>query len=141
MHNPPIAMTELKFFRLMLVVVALLLLSLGSAWIFLHGKQLAAEEAVSTSFGDYNRYIEACGDGQDSGAWDLAARAYGTLARASATRDRYAEQADGVMWIGAVACLAVVLAFYAFRWAMTGRVRPLWLLRRTRSTAVQTDNP
>jgi hypothetical protein len=134
-------MTELKFFRLMLVVVALLLLSLGSGWAFLHSKQSAAEEAVSTSFGDYNRYIAACGDGQDNGAWDLATRAYGTLARASAARDRYAEQADALMWIGLVGCLAVVLAFYAFRWAMTGRVRPLWVLGRAPSAAAQADNP
>lgn len=141
MHNRRTAMTELKFFRLMLVVVATLALSLGSGWAFLHSRQLAAEEAVSGAFGDYNRYIAACGDGQDSGAWDLATRAYATLARASDARDRYEQQADVAMWIGLVACPAVVLAFYAFRWAMTGRVRPLWLLRRAPSGAPQTDNP
>ena len=131
MHNLRTAMTELKFFRLMLVVVATLVLSLGSGWAFLHSRQMDAEEAVSRSFGDYNRYIAACGDGQDSGAWDLATRAYGALATASGARDRYAEQADVLMWIGSIACPALVLAFYAFRWAMTGRVRPLWLLGAT----------
>jgi hypothetical protein len=123
-------MTELKCFRLMLVVLAALVLSLGSGWAHLHGQRRAAEAAVDASFGDYNRYIAACGDGRDSVAWDLATRSYDTLARASAARDRYAEQADLLVWIGLLAGGAVVLGFYAVRWALTGRVRPLWLLGR-----------
>jgi len=35
-----------------------------------------------------------------------------------------------VLWFGVIASVTLVLAFYAFRWAMTGRVRPLWLLGR-----------
>jgi hypothetical protein len=123
-------MTELKFFRLMLVVVATLVLSLGSGWAYLTSKQRAAEQAVSASFGDYNRYVEACGGRQDGPEWDLARRAYDTLARASAVRDRYSEQADDLLWLGLVVCPALVIGFYAFRWALTGRVRPLWLLGR-----------
>jgi len=121
-------MTELKWFRLMLVVVAALALSLGSGFAYFTSKQHAAEQAVSTSFGDYNRYVEACGGRQDGPEWDLARRAYDTLARASAARDHYAEEASDLLWGGLIVCPALVLGFYAFRWALTGRLRPLWLL-------------
>jgi hypothetical protein len=123
-------MTELKCFRLMLVVVATLLLSLGSGWAWVSTKERAAEQAVSTSFGDYNRYVEACGGRQDGPEWDLAKRAYETLARATAARERYGDLADNLLWVALIVCPALVVGFYAFRWALTGRVRPLWLLGR-----------
>jgi hypothetical protein len=122
-------MTEIKFFRLMLVTLAALAISIGSGCAYLVHKQRAAEVALDSAFGDYNRYIAACGGDKESAAWDLAARAYDSAKSISAVRDAYADRADFLLWIGAVACPALIVMFYALRWAMTGRVRPLWLLR------------
>ena len=80
-------MNEIRGFRLMLVLLAALVIGVGGAWAFLHTRQQAAETAVSDSFGAYNRYIAACGDGKDVAAWDLATRAYDQLAKASEARD------------------------------------------------------
>ena len=121
-------MTELKFFRLTLVLLVAMLLSVGGAWGWLTHKQAQAQTLVDNSFGEYNRYIAACGDERQGEAWDLAKRARATLDRASAQRDAYAEQADEALWFALIAGPALVLAFYALRWAMTGKVRPLWLL-------------
>src|SRR5258706_12212076 len=92
------AMSELKFFRLMLVAVAALVIATGSGWAWSTHKQRQAEAAVDRSFGDYNRYIQACGDDKQGGAWDLAVRANESLRRAAAPRDDYEERADGFMW-------------------------------------------
>ncbi|MBW8828770.1 MAG: hypothetical protein JF606_04940 [Burkholderiales bacterium] len=127
-------MTELKFFRLMLVVLATLVLSLGSGWAYYTHRQHLTEAAIDSAFGEYNRYIAACGDNKEGGAWDLAQRAYDSVSKLSAARDVYAGRAELPLWIGAIVCPALVALFYALRWAMTGRVRPLWLLGR-RSTA------
>src|SRR6266446_10154595 len=62
------SMTELKFFRLMLVVLATLVLSVGSGWAYLTHKQRATEAAIDSAFGEYNRYIAACGDNKASAA-------------------------------------------------------------------------
>jgi len=123
-------MTEIQGFRLMLVLVAAIAFGAGGGWGWLHARERAAETAVDNAFGDYNRYIAACGDGQDSAAWDLARRSYDQLAQASSARDRYADQAEVTMWAGAAAAAVVVAGFYALRWAMTGKVRPLWVLRK-----------
>ena len=122
-------MTELKFFRLMLVLLVAMLLSVGGAWGWFTHKQAEAQAVVDNSFGDYNRFIAACGDDRQGEAWDLAKRAREVLDRASARRDAYAGQAEAVLWFAAIVAPSLVLAFYALRWAMTGKVRPLWLLR------------
>jgi len=114
----------------MLVLLAALLLAFGGAWAFVHAKELAAERAVSESFGAYNRFIEAFGDGKDVAAWDLATRAYSQLEKASAARDEYAGWAEMLLWTGGIAFAVVLAGFYALRWALTGKVRPLWLLGR-----------
>jgi hypothetical protein len=123
-------MTELRFFRLTLVLLVALLLAVGGAWGWFTHRQDQAQRVVDHSFGDYNRYLAACGDERQGEVWDLATRARETLAQATAQRDGYADRAEAALWIGAVAGPALVLAFYALRWAMTGRLRPLWLLRR-----------
>ena len=129
-------MNEIRGFRLMLVMLAALVIGVAGGWAFLHGRQTAAEQAVSDSFGAYNRYIAACGDGQDVAAWDLATRAYDALAQASATRDRYAQAAELLLWIGAIVFAVVLMGYYALRWAFTGNVRPLWLLRPTAAAPI-----
>src|SRR4051794_40540274 len=105
-------MNELRGFRLMLVLLAALLIGVGAGWAYLHGRQQAAETAVSNSFGDYNRYIAACGDGKDVAAWDLAGRAYAALEKASAARDRYAEEGERLLWTGSIALAVVLAGFY-----------------------------
>ena len=123
-------MTELKFFRLTLVLLAGIVLAAGSGWARLSHQQDQAQAMVENSFADYNKYIAACGDDKQGGAWDLAKRSRDTLDRATAERDFYAGRAEATLWFGVVMSGVLVLAFYALRWAMTGRVRPLWLLRR-----------
>ena len=112
----------------MLVLLAAIVLGVAGGWVFLHGRQVAAEAAVSNSFGDYNRFIAACGDGKDVAAWDLATRAYAALEKASVLRDRYAEQAEMLLWAGGIVFAVILVGFYALRWAFTGKLRPLWLL-------------
>jgi hypothetical protein len=124
-------MTELKFFRLALVLLAGIVIGSGSGWAWLTHRQGQAQAAVESSFDEYNKYLAACGDDKQGGAWDLAQRARDRLDRATARRDHYADRAEALLWFGLVASLVLVLAFYAFRWAMTGRVRPLWLLGRS----------
>ena len=121
-------MTEIRGFRLMLVLLAALLIDVGSAWAFVHAREVAAERAVSESFGAYNRFIAACGDGKDVAAWDLATRAYAQLEKASSARDGYAAQGEMLQWAGGIAFSVVLAGFYALRWAFTGKLRPLWLL-------------
>jgi len=123
-------MTELKFFRLTLVLLGALVLLGGAGHAWLVHKERAAQIAIDTSFGEYNRYIAACGDAKEGVAWDLALRARATLERATAEHDFYADRADAVLWAVAIGAFVLVLAFYSLRWAMTGRLRPLWLLRR-----------
>jgi hypothetical protein len=124
-------MTELKFFRLTLVLLAAIVLAGGSGWGWLTHRQNQAEAVVENSFADYNKYIAACGDDKEGGAWDLAKRSRDTLDRATAERDFYAGRAEATLWLAGIAGGVLVLAFYALRWAMTGRVRPLWLLGRS----------
>jgi len=122
-------MTEIKFFRLLLVALATLAITLGGgiAW-SLHQRR-EAEAAISLAFGDYNRYIAACADPNDSTANDLADRAHENVARLSVIRDANESRVQWMSWTGIILAPALVLLFYALRWAMTGRVRPLWLLR------------
>jgi hypothetical protein len=123
-------MTELKFFRLTLVLLAGIVLGAGSGWAWFSHKQAQAQVVADNSFSDYNRFLAACGDERQGEIWDLAQRARETLARATASRDAHAEQAEAFLWFAVIAAPLLVLAFYAFRWAMTGKVRPLWLLGR-----------
>jgi hypothetical protein len=127
-------MTEIKFFRLLLVALATLALSLGSGWAYFTHRQHAAEAAIDSSFGDYNRYIAACGDSKEGAAWDLAERAYDRVKSLSAARDLHEERAELLMWIGAILGPTLIVLFYALRWAMTGKLRPLWLLGKRGAT-------
>lgn len=123
-------MTELKYFRLMLVVLAALAISLGGGYAWCVHQQRQAEAAISLAFGDYNRYVAACADPNDDIANDLADRAHEVVAKLSVVRDANEQRAQWLMWTGIILGPALVVLFYALRWAMTGRVRPLWLLGR-----------
>ncbi|RQP25073.1 hypothetical protein [Piscinibacter terrae] len=123
-------MTEIKFFRLLLVALAALAIGLGGGIAWSVYQQGEAETAISLAFGDYNRYVAACADPNDDTAVDLAERAHEKVARLSAVRDAHEERAQWLMWTGIVLAPALVLLFYAVRWAMTGKIRPLWLLAR-----------
>jgi hypothetical protein len=122
-------MTEIKFFRLLLVVLATLAITLGGGMAWSLHQQREAETAISLAFGDYNRYIAACADPNDSTANDLADRAHENVARLSLVRDANERRVQWMAWTGIILGPALVLLFYALRWAMTGTVRPLWPLR------------
>jgi len=118
---------ELKLFRLMLVVVGTILVCTAVGWLLLEEAERAAAATVQTSFDEYNRYVEAC-DGRTEGeVWDLATRAHEVLRRASAERALAEARRSLLLRLGSLAGAALVAGFYAFRWALTGRWRPLWL--------------
>jgi hypothetical protein len=119
---------ELRLFRLMLVALGFVLAATGAGWLLLADAEREAAAAAQTSFDEYNRYIEACGDRTAGEEWDLAVRARDTLRRASAHRDARAFEAGLVLRVGLATGAALVVGFYALRWALTGRVRPWWLL-------------
>jgi hypothetical protein len=123
-------MSEIKYFRLLLVALAAMAIGLGGGIAWSVHQQRAAETAISLAFGDYNRYVAACVDPNDDTAVDLAERAHDKVAKLSAVRDASEERAQWLMWAGVILALALVLLFYAVRWAMTGKIRPLWLLAR-----------
>jgi hypothetical protein len=47
-----------------------------------------------------------------------------------AYRDDMVRQAENAPWVALTVFLCVTAIFYAVRWALTGRLRPLWLLKR-----------
>jgi hypothetical protein len=123
---------EARAFRVMLVLVAFVLAGTAGGWALCARAEHAAATAAEHAFDAYNRYIDAC-NGQPGGEeWDLAVRARETLQRASARRDAASEQGDLVLGAGATAAAALVVAFYALRWALTGRLRPWWPLHPRR---------
>lgn len=123
-------MTEIKYFRLLLVALATLAIGLGGGIAWNIHQQREAETAISLAFGDYNRYVAACADPNDDTAADLAERAHEKVAKLSAVRDGAEERAQWLMWTGGIVGSALVVLFYAVRWAMTGKIRPLWPLSR-----------
>jgi len=127
------AMNEIKFFRLLLVMLAALVLGAGGGWAYCTHRADEAQQSMDNSFGDYNRYIAACNNAKEGAAWDMATRAYDRLHQATGDHERFQDRADTLMWFGLIVGPALILLFYGLRWAMTGRVRPLWLLGRTRA--------
>jgi hypothetical protein len=123
-------MLETVFFRLMLVGLAAVVVTTASLWAFDGHREAQAREAVARSFDDYNRYLEACGNDNEGLVWDLARKARSDLDRATMRRDAYQRRRDAWAWLGAGLGLALIAGFYALRWAITGRIRPLWLLAR-----------
>jgi hypothetical protein len=108
-------------------VVGTIVVCTTVGWLLLEESERAAAATVQTSFDEYNRYIEAC-DGRTEGeAWDLATRAHEVLRRASAERALAEARQSLLLRLGSLAGAALVAGFYAFRWALTGRWRPLWL--------------
>ena len=47
-----------------------------------------------------------------------------------AYRNDMAERAENAPWAALIAFVCVTALFYGVRWALTGRLRPLWLLKR-----------
>jgi len=120
-------MLELKLFRLMLVLVGTIVVCTAVGWSLLGESERAAAATVQGAFDEYNRFIEAC-DGRTEGeAWDLASRAHEVLRRASAERAAAEARQSLLLRVGSLAGSALVAGFYAFRWALTGCWRPLWI--------------
>jgi len=117
----------------MLVLVAFVLAGTAGGWALCARAERAAAATAEHAFDAYNRYIDAC-NGQPGGEeWDLAVRARETLQRASAQRDAASERGDVVLGAGATTAVVLAVAFYALRWALTGRLRPWWPLRPPRA--------
>lgn len=119
---------EIRFFRLLLVLVAMILTCTLGAWAVLADQERDSARAMATSFDEYNRYIDVCEGQSDSNAWDLAVEARDVLQRTSAEHDSLGRKMRLLVWMGLGACAGLTVCFYAFRWAITGRVRPVWLL-------------
>ena len=134
-------MTEVVSFRLLLVALALLLLSFGGVGIFAWQQGRLADVAVTSSFDEYNRFLDACDGRVPSELDDLARRSYDALERASRRRDHYASLLERTIWSASVAIPAVVALYYALRWAFTGRVRPWWVLSRANAGGSRLREP
>jgi hypothetical protein len=80
-------MTELKFFRLTLVFARNPHVVYWQRLGLLPPQAEPGGEGDRCVVGEYNRYIQACGDGNDAGAWDLAGRAHESMRRSSEVRD------------------------------------------------------
>ncbi len=52
------------------------------------------------------------------------------LDASAAYRDDMAQRAENAPWIALAVFVSATALFYAVRWALTGRLRPLWLLKR-----------
>lgn len=134
-------MTEIKFFRLLLVALVALAIGLGGGIAWNARQQRAAESAISLAFADYNRYVAACADPNDDTAVDLAERAHEQVAKLSAMRDAAEDRAQWLILTGIILAPALVMLFYAVRWALTGRIRPLWLLAGRQDNAGASVHP
>ena len=119
---------ELLAFRVMLVIVGFVMLGTAAGWALCERAERSAAAAAQGSFDAYNRYIDAC-NGQPGGEeWDLAVKAREALRVASAQRDEAAARGDVVLAVGGTSVVLLVLGYYAGRWALTGRLRPWWVL-------------
>jgi hypothetical protein len=123
-------MSEIVLFRLTLVVVGAVILVTSGLWAWNTAGETEAREAVARSFDEYNRYIDACGNAKAGEVWDLALRSRAALDRASTRRDDYERRRDVCAWLGLGFSVGLFATFYSLRWALTGRLRPLWLLGR-----------
>jgi hypothetical protein len=113
-------MSELQWFRLFLVTAAAFVVIAGGTWLYntsqvqdaKHRSQLAYEACQKTA-----RTIFDCSDST------------------SVTEETWAqeERAELAFWVTWLPPLGLALLFYGVRWALTGRVRPLWLLRKETS--------
>lgn len=126
-------MLQIISFRLTLVLLAAIAICIGGMWMWNWQRELEAREAVARSFDEYNRYVDACGNDKAGALWDLAQTARSALDRATVRRDNYSRRRATLAWLGLVLCTGLPAAFYSLRWALTGRIRPLWLLGRHRS--------
>lgn len=123
-------MTQVVSFRLLLVLLATLLLSFGGVGIFAWQQGRLADGAVTSSFDEYNRFLDACDGRVPSELDDLARRSHDALENATRRRDHYAVLLERAIWTASLAVPAVIALYYALRWAFTGRLRPWWVLSR-----------
>ncbi len=124
-------MTEIQWFRLMLVVLAAVTFAASAAWGFetvsAHRERndaaTWAQRAIAGTepcLAAHPHDAESCAN---PGYWPIA----DGLNRQASERESIADVATWFLWVPQ---LGLIFLFYGVRWAILGRVRPLWPLRR-----------
>ena len=123
-------MTEIKWFRLLLVGVAALVLSAGSVWCY-------SKLSAMSSWKDAERWGKVSSEAQDhcfqnnpgASATYCVNEGYSNRVRRHVeTAQEYEERADTALWFLSLPPFVLIVAFYALRWALCGRLKPFWLL-------------
>jgi len=110
-------------------------LGAGSVWAYNNHQASGWHSTVKDRFDRGERALKDC-SAEDPEKGDLetcpaAAEWWRLGEEGSAFRDEFEARADFALWFVWVPPLVLTLLFYGIRWALTGRVRPLWILRRT----------
>ena len=124
-------MTEIQWFRLMLVVLAAMTLCAGAVWGFETVSAHSERNEAATWAQRAIAGTEPCLAAHPHDGDTCVNPGFGALADglngAASERESIA---DAVTWLLWAPQLGLVLLFYGVRWTILGKVRPLWLLRR-----------
>jgi hypothetical protein len=136
-HDEMTRLTEIQWFRLLLIAVTAFIVGGGSVWAVSTSSAASASErsrlageknlaALDKCFvEDHDSTIEQCERKSYDMQWfTMVGDDY------RKTVDAYEGRADLALLLAWVPPLVLVTLFYAVRWALSGRVRPFWLLRR-----------
>lgn len=126
-------MTEIQWFRLMLALLTALTLSAGAVWGF---ETLSARDERIEAAAWAQRAItgtEPCVAAHPNDAGSCVNSGYESSAdelnREAGEREPIASAVTWFLWMPQLG-LVFLFLFYCVRWAILGKVRPLWLLRR-----------
>lgn len=123
-------MSELVWFRLFLLVAVLQLAAGFGFWSYSSYRAHLAHEQLVKQVQDNIGLADACRSRTQGASF---AQCGNPLSGASLEayeneRTQYEEKAKVSAWM-TVACTSVLfVVFYGLRWALTGKLRPLWLL-------------
>ena len=124
---------EVIAFRFLLLTWAIGLLIFPYA-IYSHFKAEEADKSVSYWNGLITECLSKKNSPDYSERWCLSETALGSPASVQSnyikSRDSWEERVENSLYLGIAFLVFPALFFYAIRWAITGRLRPLWLLRR-----------
>lgn len=129
-------MSELKWFRLLLFATALLLVIGTGVWSYSSFEAHLAHQQVVRFAEQSTRAIDHCLAKDRNATIDQCKNLYTErlVDEYAEDRTRYEERAEAALWFSSIGIGCLVTAFYGLRWALTGRVRPLWLLSGKRSS-------
>jgi cytochrome c551/c552 len=124
--------TDIQWFRLMLGMLAAMTLAAGAVWSF---ETVSGHNERNEAASWAQRAIagtESCVAAHPHDAETCVNPGYESIAdglsREASERESIADTVTWFMWAPQIALLVL---FYGVRWAIVGKVRPLWLLRRT----------